>query len=259
VLDFRAVRAGDGFESGMGSRQPPGPQTLVVNAAVPPGGRIVLLRNGAEVTSASGGALRLDATAADGAYRVEIQAPGAPGTPPVPWLLGNPIYFQPPARPQAPPAPAAVEPLPRDVSWQVEKDRGSIGSIVQSPDEIAFYYRLRAGARASQFAALVAAIAGRSGPLDRIRFTGQAGRPVRISVQLRYAESGGIRWGRSVYLDATPRDVSIRLDEMLPADRQAGRTPPLPSATSLLFVADLTNARPGDANTIRISNAGFSR
>jgi hypothetical protein len=258
VLDFHVARAGQGSEPFMGSVLAPGPATLIVNSTLPPGGRVVVLRDGGEVAS-GGGALRLDEHRAEGAYRVEVQVPGAPGNPPVPWLLSNPIYFQAPTPTEPPPPLASVVPLPHDMSWHVEKDRVSTGSIVASPEDIAFYYRLRAGVRGSQFAALVAEIAGRSGPFDRIRFTGQAGRPVRISVQLRYPENGGVRWARSVYLDATPRDVAIRLDEMVPADRQTGRTPPLPSATSLLFVADLTNARPGDANTLRIANAGFSR
>jgi hypothetical protein len=232
---------------------------MVVNATVPAGGRIVLVRNGAETASADGGELRKEEQRAEGAYRVEVRVPGAPGTPPVPWITSNPIYFleAPPA--DAAPAPGPRVPLPQEVSWHVENDRGSTGSIVPSAAEIAFYYRLRAGVRRSQFAALVAEIQGRAGSFDAIRFTGLAGKPVRISVQLRYPQGGGLRWARSVYLDATPRAISIPLKEMLPADRQTGPPPPLASASSLLFVADLTNARPGDANTIRVSQAGFGQ
>ncbi|MEO8077325.1 MAG: hypothetical protein ABI818_13420, partial [Acidobacteriota bacterium] len=81
VLDFHAVRAGDGVETAMGSVLPPGPESIVVNATLPAGGRIVLLRNGAELTSADRGELRIEEDHAEGAYRVEVRVPGAPGTP----------------------------------------------------------------------------------------------------------------------------------------------------------------------------------
>ncbi len=68
-----------------------------MRASVPPGARTVLFRDGREIKSADGGVLELDEARAQGAYRVEVQLPGAPGTPPVPWLVSNPIYFLPPA------------------------------------------------------------------------------------------------------------------------------------------------------------------
>jgi hypothetical protein len=256
VLDFHVAR--DGVPSSMGSVLPPGPATLTVDAALPPGARIVLLHDGVE--EASGGRpLRRDVSLAQGAYRVEVQMQGRGAATPIPWLLSNPIYFLSPLPPVAAPVPESLVPLPLDTSWHVESDRGSTGSVVPSATEVAFYYRLRSGARRSQFAALVADIQGRGNGFDRLRFTAQAGRPVRISVQIRALDRGGLRWGRSIYLDTTPRDFTIALGAMLPADRQTSPAPPLASAASLLFVADLTNARPGDANAIRISNAGFGR
>jgi hypothetical protein len=61
-----------------------------------------------------------------------------------------------------------------------------------------------------------------------------------------------------VYVDSTPRDVVVPVNELLPVDRQGGPAPSATTATSLLFVVDLTNAVPGSANTIRISRAGFA-
>jgi hypothetical protein len=61
-----------------------------------------------------------------------------------------------------------------------------------------------------------------------------------------------------VYLDSTPRDISVPLEEMRPADHQTGPAPSATAALSLLFVVDLTNALPGAANTIRISRVGFA-
>lgn len=255
-FDYHAVRGEELIP--MGAVAPPGGASLVVSSAVPPGARTVLLRDGVQVKSASGGELRVDMPAADGAYRVEVQLQGRAGTPPVPWILSNPIYFlQPVAKgPDVPASPAV--PIPPDVAWHVEKDRWSTGSVVSSAAEVAFFYRLRGPGRGSQYAAAVADLQGRAPASGAIAFTATAVRPARVSVQLRYRRGGGARWRRSVYVDATPREIVVPIEQMVPADRQTGPQPPITSAVSLLFVVDLTNAIPGSANTIRISQVGFA-
>ena len=255
AIDFHAARPGQVI--GMGALAPPGAAAFAVAAPVPEGARTVLLRDGREVARAEGGTLRMDDPAAEGSYRVEVQLPGAPGDPPVPWILTNPIFFLNAAPPAHGPSPGEAVPLPADTSWHVEKDRGSSGSVVVSAEEVAFYYRLRGPSRVSQFAAAVAELRGSPSGSAVIRFRGTAVRPVRISVQLRYRRGGGERWVRSVYLDATPRDIVVPIGEMRPADHQAGPPPPTSGAQSLLFVADMTNSDPGSANTIRISDVGF--
>jgi hypothetical protein len=257
VLDFRASRGGDG--SPMGSVLAPGPATLIADAAVPPGARTVLFRDGQEIRTQSGGALRLEEPFAHGAYRIEIQAPGSPGTPPVPWLLSNPVYFLPPQLVVPAARAELLWPLPADASWHVEKDAASSGAAATSGADVVFEYRLGSGGRASQFVALVADLRGRTPPSSAALFSASAARPARVSVQLRYPGGGGVRWARSVYLDATPRDVVVHLDDMLPVDRQMGKAPLSSAAAALLFVVDLANAVPGDANTIRLARVGFGR
>lgn len=255
-FEYHAVRGPEVVM--MGSVAPPGPAAFEVAAAVPPGARTVLLRNGQEVASAAGGGLRVDTSAAEGAYHVEIHLPGAPGDPPVPWILGNPIYFLDSAAAPRAAARSAHLPLSPKVSWHVEKDRGSSASVVPSAAEVAFFYRLRGPGRGSQFAAAVADLQGRAPASAAIAFSATAARPARLSVQLRYRGGGGARWGRSVYVDSTPREIVVPIDRMRPADRQEGPAPSVTAAVSLLFVVDLTNALPGAANTIRISRVGFS-
>jgi hypothetical protein len=46
----------------------------------------------------------------------------------------------------------------------------------------------------------------------------------------------------------------VSVDDMVPADRQTGSAPDPASASSLLFVVDLTNAEPGTANTMHVEN-----
>src|SRR5262249_36195134 len=69
-----------------------GPVHIHVDAQAPADATVTLLRNGGAVASARGARLDQDAAAEAGVYRVEISLPGGPGTPPVPWMLGNPIY-----------------------------------------------------------------------------------------------------------------------------------------------------------------------
>jgi hypothetical protein len=254
VLDFHASRGA--VSIAMGDLALPGPASFTVAAAVPAGARTVLLRNGQTVAEADGGALRTDADPARGAYRIEVRLPGAPGNPPVPWLLSNPIYFLEPVAEPAPRPRVESVPLPAGSSWHVEKDRGTTGSVVPSAAEVAFFYHLRGPGRMSQFAAAVTDLPKGAGARDAITFTAASVRPARVSVQLRYG--GGERWARSVYLDSTPRDILLPVSSMLPADGQTGRAPAAASAAALLFVVDLTNALPGAANTIRISRVGFA-
>jgi hypothetical protein len=256
VLDFRSTR--DATMARMGDVVPPGPAALDVSTTAPAGARTVLLLNGKEVSAVDGGALHVEVPSARGAYRVEVQVPNAPGRPPIPWVVSNPIYFLEPQAQQAAaksPEPVLLEP---SIAWHVEKDRGSSGSVVASSSEVAFYYRLRGPGRGSQFVAAVADLQRRAPASAAITFRAQTVRPSRVSIQLRYNGGGGLRWRRSVYLDSTPRDIAVPISELLPADRQTGPAPPATTATSLLFVVDLTNALPGAANTIRISRVGFA-
>ena len=197
---------------------------------------------------------------ARGAFRVEVRAARAPGNPPVPWLVSNPIYFLPPrAEPTPPPVDATVIPIPADVTWHVEKDPESNGTLTASGGTVTLDYTLRAGDRASQFAALVANLQMRAPQFSRIRLTASAARPGRLSIQLRFPQGGGERWAKSVYVDSVPREVAAAMSDMVPADRQLGPVPDPSSAAALLFVVDLTNARPGDSNSVHVGNIRFAR
>ena len=99
MLDFYA-EAGLGKARMGGSMAGDSDGTIVARAPLPPGGELVLLRDGAEIARGRD-EIRRVVTGARGAYRVEVRIPGAPGTPPVPWLVSNPIYFGEPAHPAA--------------------------------------------------------------------------------------------------------------------------------------------------------------
>jgi len=188
----------------------------------------------------------------------EVYRTGAPGTPPVPWILTNPVDA-----PQPPPAPA-VAPIDGGVAvateWRIEKDQTSAGSLtVTTESRLAVDYRLHGGARESQFVAVAGDLTG-GAAADQIVFDGQARGPMRLSVQLRFPGADR-RWIKSVFLDGHPRTIVVPVGEMVSAERLAGTMPNPATARSLLFVVDLTNAAPGSAGSfslgrIRLASGG---
>jgi hypothetical protein len=182
-----------------------------------------------------------------------VRVTGTSGTPPVPWLLTNPVYFLRPTLSTPPTIPGDRVALPRELGWHVEKDPHSVAMVTGGgqPYE-SLQYELAPGAKASQFAALAGDLKNRTKSFTHLLFVGSAAHPSRVSVQLRYGS--GERWGMSVYVDSTGREISVAVARMRPLDRQDGPAPDPATATSLLFVADLTNAKPGDANTFTIAN-----
>ena len=80
---------------------------------------------------------------------------------------------------------------------------------------------------------------------------------MRLSVQVRFDRGGGSRWVRSVYLSPEARQFVVPVDRLLPAE-QPSPAQPFNSASSLLFVVDLTNATPGGAGQFEISNLGLA-
>jgi hypothetical protein len=70
---------------------------------------------------------------------------------------------------------------------------------------------------------------------------------MRISVQLRVPEGGGLRWQRSVYLDATPRVVEVPFAEMRAIEGARDARLQITRVSTLLLVVDTVNAVPGSA------------
>jgi hypothetical protein len=193
-----------------------------------------------------------------GTVRFEVRFPNAPGTPPVPWMVGNPIYFtEPSVQPVPPSADDVIMPLSRDAAWHVEKDPDSIATISTSGGEVGVDYTLATGTRRSQFVAVAIDLPAGLPTFKAIAFSIRASHPARVSIQLRYPDGGGERWAKSVYVDAEGRASRIEVDRMIPADLQQGHAPDPSTARSLLFVVDLTNARPGDSNAVKISDVRF--
>ena len=147
----------------------------------------------------------------------------APGTPPVPWIVGNPIYVGAARAPPAPPADvragSAVGAVRRHArcTGRIEQHRRHrstrAGADRSTPTNTALTSRggWAMARRAGQYAAMAVPLpATTSAAFDRDRPDGRSAAPMRVSVQLRIPHGAALRWQRSVYLDATsPRDVSV--------------------------------------------------
>ena len=233
--------------------------------------RLVLFKDGKERTTSLDGMLEHDATDEPGVYRVEVQMTESPGTPPIPWIVSNAIYVGRPAgevpAPAPPRSPTAVNVRfgdgPSD-AWTVEQAPLSAGAIDRLPtvsgSQLAFRFALGGPRSQSPYAAMVMPAGSDISKYDRLIFTGRTSRPMRVSVQLR-ARGGaeGQRWHRSVFLDTTPREVTVLFDDMRPRGVTAAPRPVLNDVQSVLFVIDTVNADTGTNGQLVIDDVKFAR
>ena len=246
-----------------GDRLPASSERAEWNAMVPelPAARVVLLRDGKTVATGQGRVQHrgpLDA----GVYRVEAFHPAGPA----PWLVSNPIVIEPPRVDDDQPEPSRPEPLlPFTLAaadWRSEGDGLSRASISnQGTDagiELKVGYALAPGPPSGQYTS-AASRELLQDSVDRIEFTARADKPMRISVQVRLRNGRSARWIRSVYIDPSPRRITVPLSELEPADLQTSQRPVAAPLQSMLFVVDTINSRPGTTGTVWISGLGFRK
>lgn len=254
LLDFH-LQSATGVTPMGGSVAAPVSSVLIARAPMPPGAVLLLLRGQREVARSMTGEIRYYTTAR-GTYRVEIHAAHAPGSPPVPWVVSNPIYVGVVPRPMAEPLetvapPSAGAPL----KWQIEKDPTSGAALDTSSDAVQLKYALGAGNRGNQYVAL--ATDARLTPQSVIELQLKGDRPLRIAVEVR--DTDGLRWGRSFYVDPGGTTVIAHPAEFRPIGQSTTPAPNLSSIRSVLLVEDLTNASPGDSRTLTIASSEISR
>jgi hypothetical protein len=113
---------------------------------------------------------------------------------------------------------------------------------------------LAGGRPRGQYAALAAPVRTTSG-IDQVRFVGRSSRPVRLSLQVRLPGGReGQRWRRSVYLDPTPRDILVSIEEFEPVETYTSQRPIVTPVQTLLFVVDTLNTHTGTGGVIWISD-----
>ncbi len=248
---------------------------MAVAAQAPDDARITLFRDGGVVASATGA--HLERAAEDGVYRVEVALADSPGTPPVPWLMSNPIYVGRKPGGAAPPpdqtsSRSALRP-PRSVvslyaggparGWTIEKSQASdaametIGALPGS--QLLLRFALSGTAADSPYVAFVMPATAGIAMYDRLLFTARADRPMRLSVQLRSSGEQGERWRRSVYLDQTPRSVEVAFADFRRVDEASGASVDLSKVDSVLFVVDTVNTKVGGNGQMQIDDIKYGR
>jgi len=245
-----------------------GPVTVRVESNGPDGSIIRLLAEGKTIASGPPPVLEYAAPAQTALYRVEIDAPGAPGTPPTPWLVSNPIYVGTPATPDtsstaAPPAQTvALYSNGSATDWRVEKSVRSEGTIGTARSvggtQLLLRYGLGGTLSESPYVAAVVAASAEIADFKGVMFTARAMRPMRLTFELRATGAGDRRWGRSVYLDDTARTVTILFDEMLPMGTASG-SPALEDVRDLLFVVDTVHAKQGSSGQVWLDEIRYVR
>jgi hypothetical protein len=241
-----------------------GPARLRAVTNGPPQASVQLLRDGKVIRRVDGPSLEWE-TDQPGTYRIEAQLPGAPGEPPLPWIVSNAIYVGLPATREdaraVPPASARLV-WPAG-SWHIEKDPRSTGGAVTSAHGGLVRHTLRyelAREAGSPFVALGTTDVGAMHDAARIAFRAGADRPMRVSVQVRVLDGTvGRRWQRSVYLSPEPRDVTVTFADMRVVGTGAREALAPARIHSLLFVVDSVNTRPGDGGALWVEGIRTER
>lgn len=156
---------------------------------------------------------------------------------------------------------AATSPVPaRDrFTWHVEHDPATRAELTRDArSAMTLRFTLGAGRPANQFAALVGAVANGVARYDRVVFSGRADRPMRIDVELRpRGTDNPPRWQRSVYLDESPRTMTIPFADLRPLPRDVTAPLPLDAVDALMFVVDTNNTPPGTSGVVTIGRVAW--
>lgn len=247
-----------------------GPVTLRIDTIAPDDALIAIVQDGKPYRIANGTPIEESRPAEPGVYRVEVRLPGAPGQPPVPWIVSNPIYV---GRSQAP-ATADIVPRATSVSLPIYSDgeattatierntdsQGAIDVVAAVPGrQLLFRYAVGGRSSDSPYAAIAFPVTGMA-RYDRVTLTIRADHALRLAVQLRVPGGvSGERWRRSIYVDETARTITIPFADLAPVTAaQQGRVP-LDRIDSLLVVADAVNTPLGGSGTVWVDDVRLER
>ena len=278
-VDALAARPSFAFTATSGAHRASGGDVLSIDGEVslrvavqaPPSARIVLFKDGEPAKEAMGTSLEYEGGHQPGVYRVEVMLPNVAGQSPVPWIVSNPIYVGYPAT--APPVPgrggakesASIYSDGPAPGWTIEHSPTAQAAfeVIKSVGgtQLELRYALSGAASASPYAALVVPAGPQLRQHTRVTFMARADRPMRVSVQLRVPDGrgGSERWQRSVYVDETPREITVFFDETTPVGTTVTRRPALDQVQSLLFVIDTVNTPPGTAGRLFLDAVRYER
>ncbi|MSO49545.1 MAG: hypothetical protein EXQ49_06530 [Acidobacteria bacterium] len=233
------------------------PVTLQATAPEPDDAIVVLLRGGEEVASGQGSAVYIH-NGAPASYRAEVRLPGRT----LPWVVTNAIRVGSSVPPPRTAIPAlgttvVVKALDDPTLWAIERHEPSTGELTASNGEVGLAFSLAPGRASGQYAAMAYPLSGQD-RFDAVTMTLRAEPPMRVSIQWRVPRGvDGDRWQRSVYVDATPRTVTLDLQDFAAVGEGLATTPSLDLVRSLSLVVDTWHTRPGSAGRAWISGVSL--
>lgn len=249
-----------------------GDVVIRATASAPPGTTLALIENGRRVHEVRDGTLEATRGSEPAVYRIEAYTSGAPGGPPVPWIVSNPIYAgladQPPSTTMQPPEPVSRIPA-RTGEAAAEFGSNDTSTVVTGPlseprartfagdPAITWSFALAPGTPAGQFAAVAVPVTGGLAAFDRLRFRVSAAKPMRVWVQLRAPVGNTERWGRTFYVDTEPGLVDVAFNTFRAIGVTSSPQAPLDRVDTVLFVVDTMNTLPGTSGSVTISEVGF--
>jgi hypothetical protein len=238
------------------------PLTIRASLEGAAGARLSLWHDEQEVANGQG-SVTLHTRASPGAYRAEATLGGAA----MPWIITNPVYLLPPVAPEppAPPPPPdeLVLALTPGANWSVEHGPSSSGDVSAGPGRVpgvVFDYHVGTERPGLEYAAAAYSLGDGLESFDRLEVTISATAPMRVLVQFRLPGGrDGERWSRSVYVDPSPRPVTVRMSDVTPVGFQANRRPVVARVKSILFVVDTLNTPPGTSGRITLGQVRLAR
>jgi hypothetical protein len=233
-----------------------------------PAADVVLFRDGVVTAHAAGEQATFREPAEPGVYRVEVRRHGETSGSPMPWVVSNPIYVRRAPRSATVPFPtlpaSATEPLvtgARLRGWRTEADTTSHVTIARArgkprPKAIVAEFALGGGAAGGQYVAVTRHLTSEVSLFDHVAFSAQASQPLRLFVELR--DESGQRWRHSVYVSTATREIVLPYTDFQPVANGQGPLN-LSRIQTLLFVIDMTNARPGMKGSVRLGAVRLQR
>ena len=277
--EFSFVAEAGGGRATMGDTVPPLPDLrLKAGGRMPPGARVMLLRDGRRVAEAEG---PLDVAASGpGVYRVEVQVPGWN----LPWILSNPIYVfdaaarsardrragWPPSR-EAPPAVEVIDDFEGESAFRPGADaNSSVGADIldrrgghdgKGAARMQFHIGEPTADHPDVFAALVdwthRDLRGRRGLVFWIRADGV----YRVWVQVRdenpaSTDEGTEWWFASLKTSVEWRRVAVPFERLRSVNPRTDGRLDLDKVRALVFVLDRGAVKPGARGTIWVDDIG---
>ncbi len=266
---MRFEAAGDGRRVGQGDTiQTVGDVVIDVRVPDHAGGVVQLLRDGHVVREGAEPQLHVTVPPTAATYRVEVTRPGAPGMPPVPWLLSNPIWVGRDEKWGGQPALEAarsgrVVVAAKGADWTAEhSERSAVAVDVvrqNGVEAVLLRYALAGPESTGPFAAAALPLRGMGGA-DAISLRCRADRPMRVSVELRLMNGETEeRWRRSIYLDATSTEIQVPTQSLIRVGDDGPVELDSAHVRSLLVVVDGVNTPSGRNGQIWIEAASLVR